>query len=79
LGAAGAAISLPPTGRHLHVAVAESLDAASALLSPIAKFVVAVGSDAPGVAARLTGHRVRVSPLGLMQRPPLDGPVDLRS
>jgi len=74
----GAPVSLPPPGRHLHVAVAESLDAARALLAPIARFVVAVGSDAPGLVADLVGHRVRVSPLGRMQSPPLDGPVDLR-
>jgi hypothetical protein len=74
-----APLSLPPPGRHLHVAVAESLDAARALLAPVAKFVVAVGSDEPGLVADLVGHRVRVSPLGRMQRPPLDGPLDLRA
>ena len=74
----GAPLSIPPPGRHLHVGVAESIDAVRALLAPIAKFVVAVGSDAPPLVGDLVGHRVRVSPLGRMQRPPLDGPGDLR-
>jgi hypothetical protein len=73
-----APLTLAPPGRHLHVAAVESLEAARALLAPIAGFVVAVGSDAPGLVGDLVGHRVRVSPLGLMQRPALDGPVDLR-
>lgn len=74
---ASASALVPPPGRHVLVAPVDGPDAAAALLAPIARFVVAVGTDDP---ARIAAPaRARVSPLGGMQRPPLDGPVDRRS
>jgi hypothetical protein len=77
LGPRGAPLLLPPPGRHVHVAAADDVGEARALLVPFARFVAGVGSDADDLVDWV-GHRVRVSPLGRMQRPPLDGPVDLR-
>jgi hypothetical protein len=46
---------------------------------PIARFVAAIGFDDPAfTAADLLDHAVRVSAVGRMQRPVLDGPVDVR-
>ena len=76
LGKAGAPLAIPPAGRHVYVA--PSGGHWSLGLGPIARFVVAVGSDDPArVRNDVPGH-VRVSELGRMQRPPLDGPVDGR-
>ncbi len=74
----GAPLVLPPPYRHLHVAACESLAAGSALLAPIAKGVVTVGSDDPAAARALAPAWARLAALGALQRPPLDGPVDLR-
>jgi hypothetical protein len=52
-----------------------------ALLGPWAPFLTIVGADADGDLARAVralAPRARKAPLGEMQRPPLDGPVDLR-
>ncbi len=69
---------VPPPGRHLHVAPARDVAAALAVVIPLVPALVAVGSNDP--AARLFSPRhARLSRLGLMQRPPLDGPVDGRS
>jgi hypothetical protein len=62
-------VMVPPTGRHMLV-----VSRASPTLPEIPN-LVAVGTDAPDFLQ----PAVRVSPLGMMQRPPLDGPVDLRS
>lgn len=75
----GCPLVLPPTSRHVHVAPCASLDEASALLAPIARGVVTVGSDAPVAARVIAPPWARIALLGMMQRPPLDGPVDLRS
>ncbi|HEY1955835.1 MAG TPA: acyl-CoA reductase [Polyangiaceae bacterium] len=69
--------AIPPTGRHLLVRPLASPDALPTALGHVARFVVAVGSDFPGVHAVAPAH-ARTSPLGAMQRPPLDGPVDRR-
>lgn len=77
----GAPLLLPPPYRHVHVAAIASMDEARALAQPFARATANVGSDDPALGAALAtalGIRVRVSPLGRMQRPPLDGPVDLR-
>ncbi|MEO8877709.1 MAG: hypothetical protein ABI461_19100, partial [Polyangiaceae bacterium] len=47
------------------------------LLAPIASFVTALGTTDLTIA-RYFSHFTRVSALGLMQKPPFDGPVDLR-
>jgi hypothetical protein len=74
--------AVPPPGRHVLVITAGD----PAALAPIAPFVVTVGllhggeahEVTPAVAA-LVERGARVSRLGAMQRPPLDGPVDRRS
>ncbi|MDC0749417.1 acyl-CoA reductase [Polyangium mundeleinium] len=74
------ALVLPPAARVVHV-VALALEQAPQLLAPWAPFVTAVGSSDDGALARAVLERApfaRCSPLGAMQRPPLDGPVDLR-
>ncbi len=73
------ALVVPPPGRHVHVAVVAGVEEAGRVLGPVSRFIVAVGCDkAALVASLLVSTRVRISPLGRMQRPPLDGPVDLR-
>lgn len=74
----GAPLVLPPSYRHLHVAGCVSLAACAALLAPLAKGVVTVGSDDPAAARALAPPGARLAALGAMQRPRLDGPVDLR-
>jgi hypothetical protein len=76
----GAPLVLPPPYRHVHVAACASLADAEKLLAPLAKAVVTLGSDDLD-AARSVARAcpwARVAPLGQMQRPPLDGPVDGR-
>jgi hypothetical protein len=77
LGPAGALPSLPPAGRHVVVHAAASPEEVADVLAAMAPFVVAVGSDDVS-AARQLAPSSRVSLLGEMQHPPLDGPVDLR-
>lgn len=74
----GAPILLPPPYRHVHVGACDSLAEASKLIGPLAKGIVAVGSDDRAVVREIAPAWARVSVLGMMQRPPLDGPVDLR-
>jgi hypothetical protein len=75
---AGAPLVLPPTYRNVHVAPCASLEDAARLLGPFARAVVTVGSNDLASARQLSPHWARLSPLGAMQRPPLDGPVDQR-
>lgn len=72
------ALTLPPPTRIVHV-VSASPPRALELVTPVARFVTAVGATDP-VAATFEGRLTapRVSPPGRMQRPPLDGPVDRR-
>jgi acyl-CoA reductase-like NAD-dependent aldehyde dehydrogenase len=74
----GAPLVLPPSYRHVHVAACASVDEAAKLLEPLTKGVVTIGSDDLASARRLAPAWARLSALGSMQRPPLDGPVDLR-
>ena len=78
IGPPEAALVLPPPYRHLHIVACPSLALGCALLSPFAKGVVTLGSDDPVAARALAPGGARVAALGAMQRPPLDGPVDLR-
>lgn len=73
-------LALPPAARIAHIvpASAASIDD---LLAPWARVIAALGEDGVGPlidAARRMLPRARRSPIGRMQRPPLDGPVDLR-
>jgi hypothetical protein len=74
------ALTLAPPARAVHV-VAASAEAAAALLGPIAASITILGvwPDDHDAAALARGFRCRVAALGTMQRPPLDGPVDLRA
>lgn len=74
------ALTLPPTGRHVHVAVVDPLRV-EALLAPLAGAITTVGRAIDGPLARAVGSlapRARAAVLGRMQKPPLDGPVDRR-
>lgn len=74
----GAPILLPPPYRHVHVGACSSLAEAAKLVAPLAKGIVTIGSDDLEAAKELAPPWARISALGAMQRPPLDGPVDLR-
>ncbi|HXN33136.1 MAG TPA: hypothetical protein VN894_14795 [Polyangiaceae bacterium] len=78
LGAAGAPLPIPPPGRHLYVAPEATLHGVTLSLTPIARFVVAVGADDPAAVQGIAPAHARVMKLGHMQRPALDGPVDRR-
>jgi hypothetical protein len=75
----GSPLTVPPAGRHVHVAVEGTLEQVAARISPLSRFVVAVGTDDPARVREVAPAHARVGPLGLMQRPRLDGPVDRRS
>jgi hypothetical protein len=78
-GVPAAHLAVPPAGRHVLVVPVESAIEARDLVAPIARFVVNVGLDAPEAPCAVVPPHARVAPLGAMQRPPLDGPVDRRS
>jgi hypothetical protein len=56
-----------------------SLEEAAGALAPLGRFLVALGSDDPPRLLGLGPGGVRLSALGRMQTPPLDGPVDRRT
>jgi len=68
---------VPPPGRHVHVASIESRDAFAEIVRPIASYVAALGTSDVTIG-RIFSHSVRISDFGRMQKPPFDGPVDLR-
>jgi hypothetical protein len=77
----GAPLLLPPPSRHVHVAPVARLEDAASLVAPLARGVTAIGCDDLACGAALAaglGITARLSRLGRMQRPALDGPVDLR-
>lgn len=75
----GAPLAVPPPGRHVHVAPFRDRGALAASAARLAPAVVAVGvDDASAPLARSLFPDARALPLGAMQRPPLDGPVDQR-
>jgi hypothetical protein len=75
----GTPLAVPPPGRHVLVAGARSLGEVAAQIATIGRFVVSVGTDDPERVRAVAPPHARVVSLGRMQRPPLDGPVDLRS
>jgi hypothetical protein len=71
---------LPPAARVVHV-VPACADAAAALIAPWTGYLTSIGAGTEGAfagALRTLAPRARRARLGEMQRPPLDGPVDLR-
>ena len=81
IAAHGGAFLLPPAGRHVHVVRVGEVSEARQALAPLRRFLVALGCDDDADGARLCSgaQSVRISRLGRMQKPPLDGPVDLRA
>jgi len=74
-----AVMQASPGARSIAVVPVRDLDEARGLLAPHAGFLSNVGTDAPGDARwRPEGFAGRVSAVGEMQDPPLDGPEDLR-
>ncbi len=78
LTAHGVPLALAPAGRHVHVASIDSLSEAASCLAPFARFIVAVGTNDTARAQEIAPRHARLSPLGRMQRPALDGWVDRR-
>ncbi len=74
----GAPVTIPPPGRHVHVMPVRAREEGAALLAELAPVIVAVGADDLAVARAIAPEHARVSLLGEMQRPRLDGPVDRR-
>jgi hypothetical protein len=83
LPASGGATLLGPDGRHLHCINIRNPHEAESILSAFSSEVTVVGCShekGPLKAAVLRlAPSARVSCLGDMQRPPFDGPVDLRA
>ncbi len=75
----GTAVAPSPTHRHVWISAASDVLAARALVAPLARAVVAFGTDRPEAAGEIAPAWARVSRLGAMQRPRLDGPVDNRA
>ncbi len=79
LDVSGDAVVVPPIGRNVHVMRVDDPSVALVSLKPA---IVCAGVAGP---ARTTERvrellpRARVTSLGKMQRPPLDGPIDLRA
>ncbi|EYF02336.1 acyl-CoA reductase [Chondromyces apiculatus] len=74
------ALMLPPPARVVHV-VPSLAERIGDLLKPWMALISAVGGDGDGHLLEAVLHQLphaRRSALGQMQRPPLDGPVDLR-
>lgn len=74
----GSPAMLPPAERCLHVTAAPD---AVAALEPFARHLTCIGADvSPTLADALARSfaAARLCPLGQMQRPPFDGPVDRR-
>lgn len=79
------AILLPPPGRHVHIVPVDASEPLERLLRPWASGVTSVGyanrtAERSSLAKtlRILTPGARWSPVGSMQAPPLDGPVDLR-
>lgn len=71
-------LEVPPVGRHLELIALEDVRPA---LDALAPWLTAAASDSAALRVDLGRWlpRARVAPLGELQRPAFDGPVDLRS
>jgi hypothetical protein len=75
------ALPLPPSGRYVHVARVGGPNEALRLLAPFRDAITCIGHHGEtSLADKLLAfaNGARSLPLGQMQSPPLDGPVDLR-
>ncbi len=73
-------VMLPPPGRHVHIVTCATEADVARAIAPFARYVAALGST-PGLSILALSElvpRARRSAIGRMQKPPLDGPVDLR-
>lgn len=68
--------TLAPAARALCVTATADVDDAIARVRSLGPELASIGTSVPAIAAAFPS--VRVSPIGAMQRPPLDGPVDRR-
>lgn len=72
-----AALEIPPAGRHLEVIALRRLEPALEALRP---WLTTVGcSSALQARVQALLEPIRIAPLGRMQNPPFDGPVDRRA
>ena len=78
LDLAGGPVVVPPVGRHVHVMVATDLARSAAPLAGLVVTVATAGPSELGSHALSCFPGARASPVGRMQRPAFDGPVDLR-
>lgn len=74
----GGPVVVPPVGRHVHVMVATDLASSLAQLAGLVVTVATFGPPELGRRVRAFLPTARLSPLGCMQRPFFDGPVDRR-
>ncbi|MGH7285679.1 MAG: acyl-CoA reductase [Polyangiaceae bacterium] len=70
--------TIPPSGRHVHVMPLGAPTELTRVIAPVSHLVTAVGASDRTLASFFPDF-VRYSKLGVMQKPPLDGPVDLRA
>jgi hypothetical protein len=75
----GRPLPLPPTGRNLLVSVSKEPCATISSIAPAIAGLGVAGHGALTNGLRAAAPNARMSKIGLMQRPPLDGPVDLRT
>lgn len=74
----GGPLVVPPGGRVVHVLRVDDPEAVLARLLPAVAAIGVAGPPELWEAVRQAAPRARVSPVGMMQRPKLDGPVDRR-
>jgi len=75
----GKLLLVPPVGRNVHVLRVDALEPA---LTELAPAITAIGLAGPSAVQECVARivpRARLSALGRMQSPPLDGPVDRRA
>ena len=70
-------LTISPTGRHVQVVRVAAKSEAVRLLAPLRRFITTIGASDPLDWAFTLSH-ARISEIGEMQSPPLDGPVDRR-
>jgi hypothetical protein len=75
----GEPLLMPPVGRNLHVVSTADWTRHIETMRPSVTAVGVAGADALRELVASLVPRTRVSALGRMQRPPLDGPVDRRA
>ena len=71
------AFLIPPSGRYVHVVGISSGTQITRMLEPVMNLVTALAASDREIAPFFP-RSVRLSGFGQMQKPPLDGPLDLR-